>query len=46
MSENRRRDKIAQEDPSLTRDDALVEDPDIIVKENFTDQDPRIRYNL
>jgi MFS family permease len=46
MWENRRRDKIALQDPSLAGDDALVEDPDIIVKENFTDKDLRVRYNL
>ncbi|KAG2187674.1 hypothetical protein INT44_005364 [Umbelopsis vinacea] len=46
MWENRRRDKLANEDPSLARSENLVEDVDIIVKENFTDKDPRVRYNL
>ncbi|KAJ2961197.1 hypothetical protein NQZ79_g3492 [Umbelopsis isabellina] len=47
MWENRRRDKLAEADPSnYGQDDTLVEDPDIIVKENFTDKDPRVRYNL
>jgi hypothetical protein len=46
MWENRRRDKLANEDPSLAPVDNLVEDVDIIVKENFTDKDPRVRYNL
>lgn len=46
MWENRRRDKLANEDPSQDRVENLVEDVDIIVKENFTDKDPRVRYNL